>query len=223
MKIKDLKEFNKPIQKLIKNGVETLSTTELLAIIINSGTAKESCIDIANNILNSLNDLSDIINISFNQLIKFSGIKEKKAAVIISAIELVKRCESTFNPGITIDNKTVIHKLLLPKIINLKVEHIFIFYLDVRLRVIKLKELKSDIPNAIVLPVKSIIKEALLLDSVFMIIAHNHPSNNVTPSKSDISATLDFIKALKTVDIELLDHVIVSRNNCFSLKENSII
>jgi DNA repair protein RadC len=223
MKIKDLKEFNKPIQKLIKNGVESLSTTELLAIIINTGTSKESCIDIANNILNSLNELSDILSISFNQLLKFSGVKEKKAALIISAIEFVKRCENSFNPGITIDNKKIIHKLLLPKIINLKVEHIYIFYLDVRLRVIKMNEFKSDIPNAIVLPLKSIIKEAILLDTVFVIVAHNHPSNHVNPSKQDISSTIDLMNALKTVGIELLDHVIVARNNCYSFKENEII
>jgi DNA repair protein RadC len=86
-----------------------------------------------------------------------------------------------------------------------------------------MNEFKSDIPNAIVLPLKSIIKEAILLDTVFVIVAHNHPSNHVNPSKQDISSTIDLMNALKTVGIELLDHVIVARNNCYSFKENEII
>lgn len=222
MKIKDLKNFDKPIEKLINNGPNTLSTEELLAILINTGTKNESCIEIAKSIINSCNSLADMLTININQLSKFKGIKEKKAASIIAAIEFVKRCQNTFKPGITLENKEVIHNILLPKICNLRVEHLFIFYLDIKLKVIKLKEIASENPNIINLPIKGIIKEAISLDASFIILSHNHPSNNVEPSSSDIKSTIELDNSLKTVDLLLLDHVIVGRTCCYSMKEHQI-
>ena len=105
MKIKELKSFNKPIEKLIYNGPNSLSNDELLAILINTGTKNESCIDIAKRILNSITNLSNLTDITVNQLIKFKGIKEKKAALIVAAFELVKRCNESYNLGETIERK----------------------------------------------------------------------------------------------------------------------
>ncbi len=219
MKIDELKDFNKPINKLCKNGVESLSNEELLAIIINAGTKDASCIDIAQNILNSLDNLNDFLNLNLNKLMKFKGIGEKKASTILASIELYKRCSSCFKNREVITTKDKFYRLIKPRIMNLKVEHIFICYLDAKLGVISLEEIKGGTPNHIFFPFRNIVKKALELDSVSVIIAHNHPTGDTMPSEDDIKATEKLLEALKNVDIFLLDHLVVGRDDYFSIFE----
>lgn len=219
MKIDDLKDFNKPINKLCKDGAQSLSNEELLAIIINAGTKDSSCIDIAQNILNSLNNLNDFLDLNISKLTKFKGIGMKKAATIVAAIELNKRCSSCFENREIITTKDKFYRIIKPRIVNLKVEHIFICYLDAKLRIINLEEIKGGSPNHILFPFRNIIKRALELDSVSVIIAHNHPSGDTMPSEDDINATEKLFVALRNVDINLLDHLVVARDDYFSIFE----
>ncbi len=217
MKIDDLKDFNKPINKLCKDGVQSLSNEELLAIIINAGTKDESCIDIAQNILNSLDNLNDFLDINITKLTKFKGIGKKKASTIVASIELYKRCSSSVKNREIITTKDKFYHILKPRIINLKVEHIFICYLDAKLGMINLEEIKGGTPNHIIFPFRNIVKKALELDCVSVIIAHNHPSGDTMPSEDDIKATEKLYNSLKNVDIYLLDHLVVGRDDYFSI------
>ncbi len=217
MKIDDLKDYNKPINRLLNEGVETLSNEELLAIIINAGTKNISCIDIAQNILNSFDNLNDFLNLNVSKLIKFKGIGKKKAATIVASIELNKRASFTIKDRERIVTKDRFYQIIRPKIINLNVEHIFICYLDAKLKMILLEEIKGGTPTHVIFPFRNIIKKALEIDAVSILLAHNHPSGDTMPSEDDIVATEKLLIALKNVEINLLDHIVVSKDDYFSI------
>ena len=219
MKIKDLKDFNKPVNKLLTLGVSNLSNEELLAILINNGTREESCMDISRNILNSISSLNELLNINITELMKFKGIKEKKAALIIAAIELFKRSIKDYKYDVVIYSKEVFYNIVKKKIKGINVEHIFIGYLNSKLKLIYLQELEGGSPNNIVFPIRNIVKKALDLDAVSVVISHNHPSGDTMPSEADIKATLKLQKALNNVDISLLDHLVVSESEYTSIFE----
>lgn len=220
MKIKDIKDYLRPLDKFYKNGVNELSNQELLAILINSGTKEKNCIDLANDIFNSLDNESDYINIDTNSLLKIRGIGKRKAALIVSSIELVKRCQKFIDTNIIINDKEVVYNLLKPRIQNLKHEKIFVLFLNVKLKLIKLKEYDNFEISQISIPIRDIIKEAINNQASFIILSHNHPSGDTTPSKSDINSTIKLMEALDYMNIQLLDHIIVSPCGMYSLKEN---
>lgn len=220
MKIKDIKDYLRPLDKFYKNGVNELSNQELLAILINSGTKEKNCIDLANDIFNSLDNESDYINIDTNSLLKIRGIGKRKAALIVSSIELVKRCQKFIDTNVIINDKEVVYNLLKPRIQNLKHEKIFVLFLNVKLKLIKLKEYDNFEISQISIPIRDIIKEAINNQASFIILSHNHPSGDTTPSKSDINSTIKLMEALDYMNIQLLDHIIVSPCGMYSLKEN---
>ena len=220
MKIKDYKDYLRPYEKANINGIDKLNNEELLAILINCGTKNKNCLEISHDILNSLTDLSELLVITKEELEKFPGIGRKKAIMILSAIELVKRCESVVNETLQIQDKETVYKLLRPKISGLKTEKLFVFFLNVKLRLIRLKEYENFDVSSVQIPIRDIVKEAVLNAASFIIISHNHPSMDVTPSKNDIKSTLELYEALSIMNIELLDHVIVSTDGAYSLKEN---
>ncbi len=220
MKIKEIKSYLRPIEKLEKNGVESLSNEELLAILINTGNAEKSCIELASDILNSLNSLNDLLYISKSDLEEFKGIGDKKASVIISAIELVKRCSQDIRKGIEVKDSNAVYEILKPQIEGLTYEKVFVFFLDVKCRLIKLATYSDDHASLTNIPVREIVRDAINLKSTLIILAHNHPSGDTTPSREDIEATEDIERVLSTLSIHLLDHVIVSYTGLYSLKDN---
>lgn len=220
MKIKEIKSYLRPIEKLDKDGVESLSNEELLAILINTGSTEKSCIELARDILNSLNSLNDLLYINKSQLMNFKGIKDKKASVIVSAIELVKRASKDVKKGIEIVDKKTIYNILKPQIEGLTYEKLFVFFLDVKCRLIKLSTYSEEAASFTKIPARQIVNEAMNLKSSMIILAHNHPSGDLRPSANDISSTEAFEKVLSTLSIHLLDHVIVSSEGSYSLKDN---
>ena len=110
--------------------------------------------------------------------------------------------------------------MLKPRIQNLKHEKIFVLFLNVKLKLIKLKEYDNFEISQISIPIRDIIKEAINNQASFIILSHNHPSGDTTPSKSDINSTIKLMEALDYMNIQLLDHIIVSPCGMYSLKEN---
>ncbi len=220
MKIKEIKDYQRPIEKLKSNGVQSLSDQELLAILINTGSSSKSCIDLANEILNSLNSLNQLLYISFNDLTKFNGIGDKKASVILSAIELVKRSMKNVKIGEEITNIKQVFNMLKPEVEGLNFEKLFVFFLDIKCRLIKLSTYSNEDTSSASIPARLIVNEAINLKSSLIILSHNHPSGDTRPSKNDIKSTMEFEKVLNTLGIHLLDHVIVSSSSYYSLKDN---
>ena len=224
LKIKDIPINERPRERLINNGVDKLNNEELLALLLKTGTKNVSAKNLANLILKKIGDIKNLKNITYNDLLKIDGIGSAKACDILAAIELGKR--------IFVRKKKELLKLENPKDIweeskylfnGLKQEYFYCFYFNNKQELIEKKLLFiGTINNSIVHP-REIFKEAYKLSACTIVCLHNHPSNDLTPSKEDISLTESLIKIGTILGIPVVDHIIVGENNYYSFYENSNI
>lgn len=221
MKIKEINKIERPKERLIKLGKSYLSDYELLAIILNSGTKKEGVIEIASKILNNYN----LLDITYDELIKIDGIKQSKATRIIAFIELTKRLiqKSNLEKNLDLSNSYNIYSYSYLKFINLKYEKIIVLFLDIKLNLIYEKEFENFLENKININIKEIIKLCIIKNSKNIIIIHNHPSGSSKPSKEDLYNTNKIIDILKSFEINLIEHLIIGKNEYFSIIYNKLI
>lgn len=223
MKIKDIIKEERPREKLIKYGPKTLSNAELLAILLRCGTKERSAIDIANEILKLCDGINGIINVDYEDIIKINGIKEAKACLIMACFELSKRAMAGSKSDISYDDSNKIYLHIKPYLSNQNLENIMVLYLDSKLKIIKEKLYDIGGVRDVIIPKERIIRDSVLNSSYGVIIAHNHPSGDPTPSKQDIIMTLDLKEQLKILGILLLDHIIVSYDKYYSFSNENIV
>lgn len=219
-KIKEIPVSERPRERLKNIGVDNLSNTELMSIILKSGTVNKNVTELATELLNSYT-LSDLKNISINGLKKIKGIGEVKAIELLATIELGKR--------IFIQNEKTLETYTNPKDIwektkylfkDIKQEYLYALYFDNKQRLIEKKLLFIGTVNQSVVHPREIFKEAYRLSASSIICIHNHPSNDTTPSKQDIIFTENLFKIGTIQGIPILDHIIVSENKYFSFYEH---
>ena len=222
MKIKDLSNENKPRERLINNGPKHLSDIELLAIILGSGTKTNNVFDLSSNILNkySFNELKDV---TYEDLIKINGIKQAKACKLLACFEIAKRANKIINNNITLDDSKRIYNYIKNDFYLCSNEMLCVIYMDVKLKVIKKIFYPSDSAHMINISFKDIIKESINNNCSCVVIAHNHPSNDVEPSISDIDTTEKLKDILEGINILLVDHLIVGENKYFSFNDNGLL
>ena len=212
-----------PRERLLKYGPEALSLSELLAIIIRCGTRDENVLDLSRRILSEF-DISQLQDITVGQIKKFKGIKNAKAAQIIAVFEIAKRVSTTRQPfKLKIENSKDIRDYLMPKMKSLKKEHLIGLYLDTRNNLIKEETISIGTLNTSLIHPREIFRSAVIEACASVILVHNHPSGDPTPSKDDITVTKKIIKASEVIGIELLDHVIIGNERYVSLKEDGLI
>lgn len=222
MKIKDITIDERPRERLIKYGASNLSNTELLAIIIGSGTKNNSSKDIANNILNKI-DINKLKDINYNSLKQIDGLGNVKKILLLAIIELGKRIylyPNNKNIEVYKDAKTIFlnNKHLF---IDKKQEYFYCLYLDNQNKLIERKLLFIGTINQSIVHPREIFKEAYLLSASKIICLHNHPSNNVTPSKEDYHLTKNLIAIGKIQGIYILDHIIIGFDKYYSFFDNT--
>ncbi len=225
VKIKELPIEERPYEKLINNGVSTLSNEELIAILLKSGTARYSAKDLASSILKKVDNIGQLNDINYIKLIDIKGIGTKKSCVLLAAIELGKRINN-YVPTIInrkLNETNLVYKYYKDKIGFEKQEHFYCIYLDSSKKVIHERLLFIGTTNYSIVHPREVFKEAYLYSATAIICVHNHPSNNVLPSKEDINITKDLINAGKILGIKVLDHVIIGNNNYYSFFENGDI
>jgi DNA repair protein RadC len=225
VKIKDLPLEERPYEKLINNGVSSLTNEELIAILIKTGTKKYSAKELSSIILSELNNISELKNINYNNLTKIEGIGIKKCCVLLAAIELGKR--------ITNYNKSIINKKLNSSklvfeyyrniLLDTKQEHFYCVYLDNSKKIIHEKLLFIGTINYSVVHPREVFKEAYYYSASAIICVHNHPSDNLSPSIEDIKLTKNLISIGNLLGIKVLDHLIIGKNNYYSFLENGDI
>ena len=222
MKIKDLSNENKPRERLINNGPKHLSDIELLAIILGSGTKTNDVFDLSTNILNkySFNELKDV---TYEDLIKINGIKQAKACKLLACFEIAKRANKNINNNITLDDSKRIYNYIKNDFYLCSNEMLCVIYMAVKLKVIKKIFYPSDSAHMINISFKDIIKESINNNCSCVVIAHNHPSNDVEPSISDIDTTEKLKDILEGINILLVDHLIVGENKYFSFNDNGLL
>lgn len=218
-RIADLMKEDRPREKALANGMESLTTVELIAILLGSGSRGESVIDLAQRILKtSDNRLSNIARRSVRGLMKsFKGVGEAKAITLLAAIELGKRYreEEPETVPVVRDPDAAYH-VVRDRMEGLTHEEFWVVYLDNSKRVIGRKRISSGGVTATVVDVKMILKEGIECLATALVLAHNHPSGNLTPSNSDDELTRRIKKAAELIDISVIDHIIVGRKGYYS-------
>ncbi len=215
-KIKDIPTLERPRERLKQVGVSNLSNKELLAIILKTGTKELSSLDLAIEILKKYN-LYDMKNITIRKLTSIKGIGEVKAIELLSAIELGKRiCQSKENTFLNLKNAKEIYDATKDLFYNKKQELFYCLYFDTKQNLISKKLLFMGTINKSTIHPREIFKEAYLLSASSIVCLHNHPSNDVTPSKEDIMLTENLIRTGKIQGIPILDHIIVGEDNFYS-------
>lgn len=223
--IKAWAEDDRPREKLLLKGKAALSDAELLAILIGSGTKNESAVDLAKRILTDVNNnLNKLGKLSVTELTKFKGIGLAKAVSIVTALELGRRRrleEALQQTQIT--NSKAVFDVMQPLIGELHAEEFWIIYLNNSNKIIYKEQLSKGGLTATLVDVRLVFKKALDLFATAVILCHNHPSGKLQPSEADKSITAKLIKAGETLDIKVLDHIIITENAYFSFADESLI
>jgi len=224
MTILEWPEHDRPRERLLEHGAEELTDSELLAILIQTGTKQQSSVDCARSLIKSHTNLRGIIDASQQALCAHNGVGPAKFAMIQAGAELGRRYmqqDQAFKGAITSAEQakryfrlTLSHK---------KIECIAFLYLNAAHEIISYEEPFHGSMTQVYIHYRECIKTALSLDAVAIIMAHNHPNGFSKPSQADIQSTEALIKALKLVDISLIDHIIVGKNDAFSMRDEGLI
>ena len=219
IKIKELPIIERPYEKLEMYGAEKLTNSELLAIIIKTGTKEETSIQLAQRILKmnegtNKNDLTFLQDINKSELLKIKGIGKVKAIQISAVIELAKRINSPVSSKkIKIKNTADVAKLLMNDLKNEKREKIKLILLNTKNIVLKIKNISYGGSSSAQIEIKDILYEAIKVQAPKIILVHNHPSGDSTPSKADYNITDRLYESAELMGIKLLDHVVIGKDN----------
>jgi len=222
MKIKEMKEELRPREKLLNNGVESLSIDELIAIILKTGSKSKSVKDLSLEVVNLVDNLEDI---KIESLTNIKGIGKVKAIELIASIELGKRIFLNKNNETRkrYKNSKSIYEDMKYLFYNKKQEYFYCLYFNNRNELIERKLLFMGTINRSIVHPREIFKEAYLQSASGIICMHNHPTGDITPSKEDVYFTKNLVELGKMNDIRILDHIIVSDNDYYSFNDNGII
>lgn len=222
--IKDMPDFERPRERLAKYGADILSNTELLAIILRTGTKNDSALSIANKLLKNGSGIRYLYDMSFNDLKNIKGIGTAKAAQVKAALELGKRLK-TFkdNQNIYIKAPNDAAEMIMEEMRYLKKEYLKLIMLNIKNMVISVKDISVGSLNSSIVHPREIFLEAIKFSSSSIIICHNHPSGDPSPSQEDINITKRIKEAGHIIGIELIDHIIIGDGVFISLKEKNIL
>lgn len=211
---------NLPREKLLKYKTpDKLKDEELLALILRTGTKNHDVLTLAKKLLKHYG--KDLTNVNINELRNFLGLGTTRACSIIAAFELSRRLLDGKKTYLYISAKDVYERLLEYR--NAKKEHFFVFYLDTKNQEIKCELISVGTLNASLVHPREVFEPAIKHLAAQIIIAHNHPSGNLEPSQDDIELTQRLVKAGEILGIEVLDHVIISKDGYYSFKQNKMI
>lgn len=223
--IKSWAEEDRPREKMLAKGKESLSNAELIAILIGSGNSNESAVDLSRRILRDNNDnLIELSKLSINDLLKYKGIGEAKAVSIAAALELGRRrrfSEALEKPCIR--NSQLAYECFYAHLSDLNHEQFWIMLLNNANKVIKLEKIGVGGMTGTTADPKKIFKSALENNATSIMLCHNHPSGNVIPSNADKQITNNLKKAGQFLEIKILDHIIIGNDNYFSFADEGIL
>ena len=224
-KMKELPVSDRPYERLVTKGVNYLSNEELLSILIKSGTKNVSAKVVATNVLKEVKTIQELSKINLEKLLSINGIGISKACNILAAIELGRRVNIKIDNinNVKITNSKIVYNYYKEIIGDSDQEQFYCLYLDNSKKVKKEKLLFIGTTNYSLVHPREVFKEAYLVSASGIICIHNHPSGNPEPSKEDINVSVRIKECGEIMGINLLDHIIIGRNNYTSLKEKGII
>lgn len=225
MTIKRWAEEDRPREKLLIKGKAALSEAELIAILIGSGNRDQSAVELSQHILNQCgNNLANLARLSIKDLEKYKGIGEAKAISIVAALEIGRRRkESEPSKKVKITSSLDAFNLLHGDFMDLNHEEFWLILMKRNNEVIKKEMLSRGGVSGTVVDSKIVFKRALEETASGIILAHNHPSGNLTPSQEDISLTKRLREAGISLDISILDHLIIADNGFYSFADENML
>ena len=221
LKISEWAEEDRPREKMASLGAETLSNAELLAILIGSGSTKESAVELMKRILADCNNnLNTLGKRNISELCVYNGIGEAKAISILAACELGKRRQmETPEERPDLGTATRIYNHMRPVMQDLDVEEFWVLLLNQHYRLIKKIRISHGGITETAVDIRIIIREAVLANATILAVCHNHPSGNISPSRQDDELTRSIKRACELMRIHFLDHVIVTDGQYYSYHE----
>lgn len=222
-RIRDLESSQRPRERLASLGATSLSNAELIAILLRTGIKGINAVQLGQKILMNCGGLAGLHRLSYTELCRMRGVGPAKAAQIKAAVELGNRfAASTPTEHPVIQSPEDAASLILYEMGALEQEHLNVMLLDTRNRMVKLVEVYRGSLNSSLIRVSEVFKEAVRANAAAIIVIHNHPSGDPTPSQEDISVTRAIVQAGKLLDIEVLDHIVVGKNMFISLKSRGL-
>lgn len=214
MKIKEIPQSERPYEKLEMYGAQALSNAELLAIIIKNGTKEESSVMLAQKILSMQKSTQDSLrflqDISIKEFMSIKGIGKVKAIQLLAVCELTKRISRPIkNFNVQIKSPQDVADLLINELKYEKREIVKVLMLNVKNNILKIQDIALGGTSFAVFEIKDVLKEAIKIGAPKIILVHNHPSGDPTPSHEDIELTQKLEEVSKMLEIELLDHVVI--------------
>ncbi|CUS02697.2 conserved protein of unknown function [Candidatus Promineifilum breve] len=221
--IRDMAEYDRPRERLIKVGAEVLSTAELLAIVLRNGSQGENVLRLAERLLAQFDNLPGLARATITELTEAHGVGPAKAAEIKAAMELGRRLVAASpeeRPHVSTPDDAF--HLLKSEMMFLDQEHLRLILLDTRNRVLRTPTIYVGSLNTSVIRVGELFRAAIRENAAAFIIAHNHPSGDPSPSPEDINVTRQIVQAGKLLDVDVLDHIVIGRNRYVSLKQRGL-
>ncbi len=219
LRITDIPAEDRPGNRLLKCGATSLSNSELLSIILRTGSVAENAIALSQRVLSQF-DLKQLSAINVPQLMKIHGIKLGKAAQIVACFELSRRLEMfDSSPKSKINSPEDVYRRLYPTMRESKKEHFIELCLDTKNQVIREDTISIGSLNANIVHPREVFRTALIESAAHIIVSHNHPSGDPTPSREDIEITKKLVETGNIMGISVLDHVIIGDGRHFSMKE----
>lgn len=221
--IKQLPPELRPRERLLSEGPEALSSAELLGILFGIGSRERTAVELASEVISDSGDLFGLHNVSVHELVKIHGIGEAKACIILAAVEFGKRLGRVRNPGRpVISSPADVDGLLRGRIANRDRENFVAVLLNTKNEVLEISTISiGTLSNSLVHP-REVFKPAVRASAASVVLAHNHPSGKVEPSREDREVTGRLVDAAEILGIEVLDHVIVG-DGYFSMKERGML
>jgi DNA repair protein RadC len=212
-KIKDQPASERPRERLIARGAEALSPAELIAILLRTGLQGTNVVEVGRGLLKQ-NDgsLRTLATLTVDDLKKIKGIGPDKAATLVAAFELAKRmAEELQDESPLLDNPENVVRLLRARNLVREVETLQVLLLNTRRRLIRVVDISDGTVDTLLVHAREVFKAAISANASAIVLAHNHPSGDPTPSEADIKVTRDLIRAGQLLKIDVLDHVIIGR------------
>lgn len=223
LKINDIPKNERPREKLLTYGSQSLSNAELLAIVLRTGNKNTNALELSNKIIVRVGGIDGLFKSSARELMKIEGVKEAKATQILAVCELYRRFKNSKIYQSKISRPLDVFELVNDRLTLNTQEVLLVITLDTKNKVLSQKEVFRGSLNSSLIHPREIFREAIKESAASIIICHNHPSGDITPSKEDIDITLRIKECGKLMGIELLDHIIIGKNKFISLKEKQIL
>lgn len=214
-----------PREKALNYGLEALNNNELLALVLKSAYRNTNVLALSNDLIKKAGGFKNLLSLTYDELVEIKGIKKAKALEILAMLEIFKRLSriDSINDSSNQINSTKLVDFLRFEIGFKEREEFYLVLINGKGKIIKAESMYKGTSDSSPVAIDEVLRKALLLKTKYIVVAHNHPSGNVTPSQSDLRLTKAIDDGCNHVGIKLIDHLIVSQSSYFSFKSQGLL